>query len=219
MSTLRGASSGTLVGLGLGLIDAGGDGLSDLVLGASCLGLDVPSGLLDLRRGSGAAHGDNADDDCDESGGDGGKTTSGFGNELDGLDGVGLCDGEEEVELLADVVDWVVHEDQVRGGTGWLVLIGLGLGLELEELLNGVLLEEGLVGKLLGILDGVANVDVVKEDIALHGPDLETDGSHRLKVGWGLVFKVAGVLDLFGSPDTLVSGIVNIRSGESSKSA
>jgi hypothetical protein len=31
----------------------------------------------------------------------------------------------------------------------------------------------------------VTNVDVVKQNVILHGPDLEANSAHGLKVGWG----------------------------------
>lgn len=57
------------------------------------------------------------------------------------------------------------------------------------------------------------NVDVVKEDVVLHGPNLKTDSSHGLKVGWSLLLKVGWVLDLPWCPNTLVGWVVNERSG------
>lgn len=59
----------------------------------------------------------------------------------------------------------------------------------------------------------MTNVNVVEEDVVLHGPDLETNGSHRLEVGWVLVLKVVWVLDLARSPDTLVGWVVYVWCG------
>jgi hypothetical protein len=76
-----------------------------------------------------------------------------------------------------------------------------------------MLLEECLLGKFLCILNAVADIDVVKQDVTLHGPDLKTNSSHRLEVRRGLVFEVIWVLYLFGFPDAFVRGIINVRSG------
>ena len=73
-----------------------------------------------------------------------------------------------------------------------------------------MLLEKCSLGELLSILDRVANVDVVEKNILLHGPDLETDGTHWLKVGWGLVLEVGWVLDLLWLPDTLVGWVIYV---------
>lgn len=143
------------------------------------------------------------------------------------MDGVVLGDGEEEVKLLLDVVNWVLGEDKVGWGAGWLGLVNLWLLGELDQLLDGVLLVEGLIGELLGtgcpvsnrkgywevvdlLSNRVADVDVVEEDIILHGPDLETDGSHWLQVGGVLVLEVVWVLDLARSPNTLVGWVVYV---------
>lgn len=69
------------------------------------------------------------------------------------MDGVVLGNGEEEVKLLSDIEQWVVKEDQVtwRLRSGLVVILWL-LG-ELDELLDGVLLIEGLIGELLGVFD------------------------------------------------------------------
>jgi hypothetical protein len=67
---------------------------------------------------------------------------------------------------------------------------------------------EGLVSKFLGVGDGVADVDVVEEDIALHCPDFKTDCTHRLQVGGSLIFKIFWVLDLSRGPDALVGRII-----------
>ena len=75
-----------------------------------------------------------------------------------------------------------------------------------------MLLEESLLSELLGILDGVTDVDVVEEDVVLHGPDLEANSAHGLKVGGVLVLVVVGVGDLARSPGALVVGVVNERS-------
>jgi hypothetical protein len=64
-------------------------------------------------RSGGTTHADNTDDDCNESNRNSGKATCCLRNELNGLDGVILGDGEEEVKLLSDVVDWVIKEDKV----------------------------------------------------------------------------------------------------------
>jgi len=70
------------------------------------------------------------------------------------LNWVVLGDSPEEVELLLNIVNWVVEELEIRWRLNRLVLI-LWLGLVLEELFYGVLLEESLLGKLAGICDRV----------------------------------------------------------------
>ncbi len=42
----------------------------------------------------------------------------------------------------------------------------------------------------------MANVDVIEENIALHGPDLESNCTHRLEIAGVLVLIKVGVLDL-----------------------
>jgi hypothetical protein len=64
-------------------------------------------------RSGGTTHADETDDDCDEGNCNSSKATRCLRYELDGLNGVGLGDGEEEVKLLSDVVDRVVKEDKV----------------------------------------------------------------------------------------------------------
>ena len=104
------------------------------------------------------------------------ETASDLGNELYCLDGVTLGDGDEEVKLLLDVEDGVVGELEVHGGLGRVLgLILLGLGSLFLLLLNGALDLERLLGEGSGILLGVTDVDVVEEDVVLHGPKLETD--------------------------------------------
>lgn len=66
-----------------------------------------------------------------------------------------MGDGPEEVELLLDEVNWVVEELKIRWGLDGLVII-LWLGFSLKELFDGVLLEEGLLGKFASIGDRVA---------------------------------------------------------------
>ena len=72
---------------------------------------------------------------------------------------------------------------------------------------------EGLSGQLLGISGGVADVDVVEEDILGHAPDLEADTTNLVEVRGRLVLEVVGVGDLARSPGTLVVGVVNEGSG------
>jgi hypothetical protein len=45
----------------------------------------------------------------------------------------------------------------------------------------------------------VSNVDVIEENVALHGPDLESNRTHCLEIAGVLVLIVVGVLDLFWS--------------------
>ncbi|KAI6761764.1 hypothetical protein HG531_002317 [Fusarium graminearum] len=190
--SLRLAAGGALVDLTLNLLSTGGAGLGGLVL--DLLGL--------------------VEEDSNETGGsedDGGEATGDLGNELNSLDGVLSSNGLEEVKLLGNVVNRVFHEVQVAGGSGLVILLRLvSLG---EGLLDRVLDTEGLLSELVSILNGVADVNVVKEDVVLHGPDLEANSSHGLKVGRGLVLEVVGVLDLAGSPGALVGRVLDVRSG------
>lgn len=199
---------GALGDLSLGRLGASGGSLSDLVLGLLGLLLDLSGSLLD--RGGVGSNADNAEDEAEDGEEDSGNAASNLGNELDGLNGVALGDGQEQVKLLSDVGLGVIQELEVVGRSGLVLLLG-SLGL-LKGLLNGVLLEESLLGELAGILNGVTNVDVVEKDILLHGPDLVADGTNGLKVGGVLVLEVVGVLDLAGSPDALVGRVVNVRS-------
>jgi hypothetical protein len=48
----------------------------------------------------------------------------------------------------------------------------------------------------------VTNVDVVEENIALHGPNFKSDGTHGLQVRWMFVFVEIRVLDLPWSKST-----------------
>jgi hypothetical protein len=76
------------------------------------------------------------------------------------LDGVILGDGEEEIKLLSDIKQWVVKEDQVtRRLRSGLVFILRLLG-KFNELFDGVLLIEGLVGKLLSVFNGLQSVSL-----------------------------------------------------------
>jgi hypothetical protein len=62
-------------------------------------------------------------------------------------------------------------KDRSEEGLGvFLGLVGFFLGL-LDFLLD----LEGVLGELLGVGDGVADVDVVEEDVVLHGPDFKAD--------------------------------------------
>ena len=81
-----------------------------------------------------------------------------------------------DLSLLLDVKNWVILEDKVGGRLG--CVLGLGLVGLLFSLLGGVLEVERLSLELLSIVDGVANVDVVEENVLLHGPDLETNLWH-----------------------------------------
>jgi hypothetical protein len=49
-------------------------------------------------------------------------------------------------------------------------LVGLFVGL-----FGGVLEVKGLGLELLSVFNGVTDIDVVEEDVVLHGPDLETN--------------------------------------------
>lgn len=122
------------------------------------------------------------------------------------MDRVLLGQADKVVNLLADKGDGVLLESDGGALSG---LFGLGLGSLFLSLLDRELDIEGLLAELLSVLDGVTNVDVVEQNVALHGPDLETNGTHGLKIGWGLVLEVVGVGDLAGSPRALVGRVVN----------
>ncbi len=42
----------------------------------------------------------------------------------------------------------------------------------------------------------MANVDIIEKNIALHGPDLESNSTHRLEIAGVLVLIEVGVLNL-----------------------
>src|SRR5690606_18328207 len=89
-----------------------------------------------------------------------------------------------------------------------LGLVGLVLGL-----LNLLLDVKRLLLNPLGFLDRVTDVDVVKENVLVHGPKLKAYSTNGLEIGRSLVLIVVWVGDLAGSPDTLVGGVVNERGG------
>lgn len=168
----------SLLNLGLSSLCRRADSLSSLVLGvdSSLLGL-LGLGLDLVLAGSSSS---TTTDGTNEEGKDGdnenSETASDLGNELYCLDGVTLGDGDEEVKLLLDVEDGVVGELEVHGGLGRVLgLILLGLGSLFLLLLNGALDLERLLGEGSGILLGVTDVDVVEEDVVLHGPKLKAD--------------------------------------------
>jgi hypothetical protein len=206
------AARSPLVDLLLGLLDTRGDRLGSLVLGVNGSFLGFLSSLLDVflrrRLGTGTSQ---ENDDGDDEGHDTTDTASNLGHELDGLDGIFLGESEEQLELLGDVLDWVILEDEVVGRLGDIRWLRLGLGLLF--LLNRTLHGPGLFAESLRILLRVANVDVVEENIGLHGPDLETDGAHGLEVGRSLILVEIRVGDHAGRPDTLVSWVVDVLSG------
>lgn len=165
------AAGDSLVDLTLGLLSSSGDSLGSLVSNLLSLLLGVNGNLLDLRS---VAESEEEGDNSNNRDENGDKTSNDLRDELDGLDGVLLGNGEEEVDLLLDVVDGVLKEVELSGRSGVLGKV-LGLLSISESLLDGVLELEGLLGKLGSVLDGVTDVDVVEEDIALHGPDLEAN--------------------------------------------
>lgn len=203
-SLLRGGPGGALSSTALASIGRGAGSLTGLLLGDT-LGL-----LALLRGGSRAAGANGTDNDQDRSEEKSHETTGHLGHGLDGVDRVLLGQAHEVVDLLADKGDGVLLEAN-GGALGRLLGLGL-LGLFLSRL-DGVLDIKGLLAELLSILDGVTNVHVVEQNVALHGPDLETDGAHGLEVGGGLVLEVVGVGNLAGGPRTLVGRVVNHGSG------
>jgi hypothetical protein len=171
------ALSGPLVNLSLGLLSTTSNSLGDLLLGLVGLGLGLLGVGLDLllagsSGGATADQGDEDEEERDDADGDGGGD---FGDVLDRLDGVAGGDGGEEVDLLLGEGDGVVHEGQVRGGLERVGLVLLGLVGLFLRLLDRLLDFEGVLGELLGVGDGVADVDVVEKDVVLHGPDFETN--------------------------------------------
>lgn len=158
------AASVPLGRLGLSGVRTSSGSLRGLVLGL--LAVLLLGGRWSRRAGAGESrdNGDEADKESNYTAGD-------LGHELDGLQRVLLSNGDEEVNLLLDVGDGVIGELEVEGR------LGLGLRLVgLNEKLLGVMLGlPRLLGELLGVLDGVTDVDTVEHDVVLHGPDFEAD--------------------------------------------
>ena len=133
-----------------------------------------------------------------------GKASASLGVGLEREDRVDLGEIDELEDLAADKLDGVLLE-----GDGSLNLVLLR-SLLFDGLLDGLLDEVRLLGELTSVLDGVANVDVVEEDVLRHGPELDTDtaNGHEALDG-GAVLEVVGVGDLAGSPLALVRGVVD----------
>lgn len=201
---LGGRASGALGGTALASVGRGASGLAGLLL------TSADSLLALLLGGSGAARANGTHNDENRGQEKSDQATGNLRSGLDGVNGVLLGHVNELVDLLADKGDRVLLERSGDTGGGGL---GLGLGSLLLSLLNGNLDIKGLLAELFSVLDGVTNVDVVEQNVVLHGPDLETNGAHGLQVGGSLILEVGGVGNLAGGPDTLVGRIVNQRSG------
>jgi hypothetical protein len=224
---LRRGAGGALGSTALASVGRGTGGLASLLLGASGGSLAL---LLGRSRSAGA---NGADDDQDGGEQKSNQTASHLGNGLDSVDRILLGQANEVINLLANESDGVLLEGD--GGTSGRRSLGLGLAGLLLSLLNGELDIEGLLAELLSLLDGVTDIDVVEQDVVLHGPDLETNlwksisirgcyhneqidrgktyGAHGLQVGGSLVLKVGGVGNLARGPGTLVGRVVNHGSG------
>ena len=95
-----------------------------------------------------------------------------FGHRLDSTNGILLGEDDEVIYLLANESDRVLLEADTGGGK---LLFLLGLEGLLLRCFNGALNIKGFLSEFLGILHGVADVDVIKEDVVLHGPDFKAD--------------------------------------------
>ena len=126
---------------------------------------------------------------------------------LDRRDGVLACDADEGVDVRAHLVDKAGALGNI-GRLGSLLLLGVLLAL-----LDLDLLLKGLGGEGLGLRRVVADVDVVKEDVFVHGPELEANTADGVEVGGAVVLKEVGVGDLARGPDALVVGVVDERRG------
>lgn len=126
---------------------------------------------------------------------------------LEGLNRVRLGEVNEVEEVGADPFNRVFPEGNL------VVVILLVLSGLVSGNLEGLLDLEGFSGELLGVVDGVADVDVVEEDVLSHGPELDTDTTDlRESLNGDLVLKEARVGDLTGRPLALVCGVVDERS-------
>lgn len=125
---------------------------------------------------------------------------------LEGRNGIALRGIDEVENMRANPFNGIFLERDLL-----LIIVFLSglLSGNLERLLD----LEGLSSQLLGVLDGVADVDVVEEDVLSHGPELNTDttdlgeGCDRL-----LVLEECGVGDLARGPLALVCRVVDHRS-------
>src|SRR5258708_28199947 len=77
-----------------------------------------------------------------------------------------------------------LEAEPLKRSIGELDRINLILGGRLLRLLSitsglleSVLDVESLLGKFLGLLDRMSNVDIVKEDVLSHGPELKTNAT------------------------------------------
>ena len=100
-----------------------------------------------------------------------------LGLRLESIDGVDLGGLNESEDLLADEGNRVF----LQGNSGLRILLIDLVGSLVGGLLEGVLDKVGLLGELIGILDGVTDVDVVKEDVLSHGPEFNTNTALRTK--------------------------------------
>jgi hypothetical protein len=142
----------------------------------------------------------------EDSNGDG---TSGLGLSLDGEDRVDLGQFDKLEDSLADERDRCPSEGRRRSISILLERLFL---LDVRSLLDLGLDIEGLLSEGLRILDGVADVDVVEEDVLGHRPELNTDTANLVKgLNGRLVLEEPGVGDLARGPDALVRRVVDER--------
>lgn len=176
-----------------------------LVVGAGSVGL--LGRLSDDRLGSAANEAEDSTDHAEESEDEAGEDNTDFRLCLKGSSGVGLGGVDEVEEAGANPLDGVFTEGDV-------VVVGVILGGLLSSDLEGFLDLEGLGGELLGVLHGVADVDVVEEDVLGHSPEFDTDAANLgERLDGSLVLEVGGVGDLAGSPFALVGRVVDERGG------
>lgn len=163
---LRRGSGGTL-GSALSSVSGRADGLSSLLLGSGSGGLAL-LGSLSRSRAAGT---NGTKDEQDGSKQDSAQTAGDFGDGLDGLNWVLLGEADEKVDLLTNIGNGVFLEG--NAGLGFLLRLGLG-GLLLGNF-NSLLDNVGLLAESSSVFNRVANVDVVKEDLVLHSPELESN--------------------------------------------
>lgn len=164
-----------LVDFILDRVSATGRSLNNFLLGVCGSFLGFLCGLLDVlfARSCRSAYAGESDNDGNEKSEYTANTTSHFGHELDGFNGILLGESDEQLEFLLDKGDWVIFEFDVGGRLG--KVFGLGLVLRIFRLLERSLDIVSLSTESGGVFDRVADVDVVEGDIRLHGPDFKTD--------------------------------------------
>lgn len=185
---------GDLLDLGLGRWDnrerSVGVDRSRCRLDSSLLDND---GLL-LGRLAGAEETAKGSEETEETEKSGKESSRDLGHLLEGASWVKDEEVAERVEASTSLVD-----NAELLGVLLIILCGT-----LLLLLDGLLDVVSLLGELLGILLRVANVNVVKEDVLGHGPELDTDTTNGLEVGRLKVLVKVGVVNAARTPNTLV---------------